>query len=287
MLNELQENGSRRMRPGRLGAPVLLFAAALAGCAPDSEAGAPETGAQAGAAAEAGAAQPNMLTDEERAEGWKLLFDGTSFDGWRGLGRDSVPTAHWVVQDGAIHKIPSGEVPVQADGQPSEGGDLMTEETFQDFEFAFEFKLSEAGNSGIKYNVSEEMSVNNPPRHAALGFEYQVLDDERHPDARAGSGGNRTTAGLYDLIAPAPEKPLRPVGEWNQGRIVFRGNHGEHWLNGQKVLEYDLGTERMDSLLEASKYRTVPGFADRRAGHIVLQDHNDAVWFRNLKVRPL
>ena len=123
--------------------------------------------------------------------------------------------------------------------------------------------------------------------NAALGFEYQVLDDDRHPDARAGVNGNRTAAGLYDLIAPTAGKPINAPGEWNQGRIVFRGNHGEHWLNGQKVVEYDLGSAPMDSALAASKYAPIAGFADRRTGHIVLQDHNDAAWFRNLKVRPL
>jgi hypothetical protein len=115
----------------------------------------------------------------------------------------------------------------------------------------------------------------------------QVLDDERHPDAKAGNAGNRTAAGLYDLIPPVAGKPVKPVGEWNEGRIVFRGNHGEHWLNGVKTLEYDLGSPRMDSLLAASKYATIKGFGDRRTGHIVLQDHNDSVWYRNIRIRPL
>ena len=228
---------------------------------------------------------PNTLTDAERAEGWTLLFDGQSLDGWRGIGTDSVPTAHWVIQDGAIHKIPRGQVAVRADGQPLRGGDLMTENTFGDFEFAFEWKVSPGGNSGIKYNVSEELSMANG--NAALGFEYQVLDDDRHPDAKAGVNGNRTAAGLYDLIAPTAGKPVNAPGEWNQGRIIYRGNHGEHWLNGQKVVEFDLGSARMDSLLAASKYAPIQGFADRREGHIVLQDHNDAAWFRNLKIRTL
>lgn len=275
---------TRRGHCLRLAAPAFL-GLAFGACAPDSEAGAPDQQPAVAATEPQGGA--NALTPQEESAGWQLLFDGSSFNGWRGLGRDTVPTAHWVVQDGAIHKLPSGEVPVQADGQPSEGGDLMTEATYRDFEFSWEWKVSPAGNSGVKYNVSEELSTANPPRHAALGFEYQILDDEQHPDANAGVAGNRKTAGLYDLLGPPDNKPLRPVGEWNESRIVMRGNRGEHWLNGEKVVEYELGTARMDSALAASKYKDIPGFAERRAGHIVLQDHNDAVWYRNLKVRPL
>jgi len=228
------------------------------------------------------ASLPNTLTALEKAQGWRLLFDGRSFAGWRGLGLDRVPEKHWVIEDGAIKKVPTKDVPLQADGQPLAGGDLMTVETFQDFEFAFEWKIGPGGNSGVKYNVSEEMSLRLAPNRAALGFEYQILDDDRHPDALAGA--HRTAAGLYDLIAPAG-KTLRPAGAFNEGRVVFRGNHGEHWLNGRKVLEYDLGTAEMAGRLAKSKYRTIPRFADRRRGSIVLQDHTDAAWFRNLKIR--
>lgn len=240
-----------------------------------------------GVAASGAAGQTAGLSAAERAAGWRMLFNGRDFTGWRGLGRDTVPTAHWRIEDGTIHKLPSGNVPVARDGQPLAGGDLMTIETFGDFELAFEFKLTPGANSGVKYNVSEQMSMTNPTATAALGFEFQVLDDDRHPDAKAGVGGNRTAGGLYDLIAPGPQKRMRPVGEWNEGRIVFRGSHGEHWLNGEKVVEYDLGTPRMAALLAASKYATIPGFADRRRGHIVLQDHNDSVWYRNIRIRPL
>lgn len=226
--------------------------------------------------------QINTLSYEEREEGWILLFDGNTFKGWRGLGREDVPAGHWIIEDGAIKKVPSVNVPLQEDGQPLRGGDLMTVRSFEDFELYCEWKISPAGNSGIKYNVSEEMSVSFPPENAALGFEYQILDDENHPDAE--NGDNRTAAALYDLLAPEC-KLLKPVGEFNSSRIIFKGNHGEHWLNGTKVLEYDLGTERMDSLLKASKYRDIPGFADKRKGHIVLQDHTDAVWFRSIKIR--
>jgi len=226
----------------------------------------------------------NILTAEEKAQGWILLFDGKTFQGWRGLGRDRVPEKHWIIEDGAIKKIPTKDVPLQADGQPLEGGDLMTIAAFEDFEMSFEWKISPGGNSGVKYNVSEEMSIAQAPNRAALGFEYQVLDDALHPDAK--NGPNRTAAALYDLIAPQGRE-LRPVGQFNSARIVFRGRHGEHWLNGVKVLEYDLDTPRMNELLAKSKYRDIARFAEKKSGHIVLQDHTDAVWYRNVKLRPL
>ncbi len=223
----------------------------------------------------------NSLTEAEKEQGWILLFDGETFNGWRGLGRDEVPEAHWVVKDDCINKVESGSVPVQADGQPLKGGDLMTIDTFRDFELRFEWKISQGGNSGIKYNVSEEISTRGGPSHAALGFEYQVLDDVNHSDNQ---NPTHLSASLYDMITPENET-LKPVGEFNTGRIVFNGNHGEHWLNGVKVVEYDLGSARFDSLFQESKYVRNPDFPEKRAGHIVLQDHSDEVWFRNIKIR--
>ncbi len=230
-------------------------------------------------------AGPNTLTAAEREAGWALLFDGTSFEGWRGMGRDDIPAGHWLVEDGMIRKIASGDVPTAPDGQPMEGGDIMTLATYGDFEFVFEWRVSQAGNSGIKYNVSEALSTAHDPPNAALGFEYQILDDEGHPDAQ--NGLNRTAGALYDMIPPSPDKVVRPVGEWNEGRIIFDGTYGAHFLNGIKVVEYDLASARFDSLLDASKYRSIDDFATRRSGHIVLQDHTDDIWFRNLKLRSL
>lgn len=223
----------------------------------------------------------NTLTAEEEAAGWQLLFNGSSFDGWRGYNKDHVPTDHWKIADGAIQKIATANVPLMDDGQPIDGGDIITVAKYENFELSFEFKVAPGANSGIKYNVVEEMSDGNP-----LGFEFQVLDDDLHPDAKMGNGTNRTVSGLYDLISPE-NKTVNPVGQWNHGRIIFNGMHGEHWLNGGKVLEYDLGSARMDSLLAASKYAPIEGFGDKRTGHIVLQDHSDDVWYRNIKIREL
>lgn len=228
------------------------------------------------------AVRANALTNAERGAGWKLLFDGLTLNGWRGLGYDSVPTAHWKVEDGAIKKIPSGSVPKMPDGQPAQGGDLMSIEAFGDFELSWEWKVAPGANSGVKYNVSEQFSLANAANHAALGFEYQILDDSlaednKIPTHRAGA--------LYDLIAPNESKRVRPAGQWNESRLVFRGNHGEHWLNGRKIVEYDLGTPRMDSLLALSKYKSIKGFADRRVGHIILQDHGDEVSYRSIKIK--
>jgi hypothetical protein len=225
---------------------------------------------------------PNTLTPEEQNDGWELLFDGVSFDAWRGLGRDDIPDGHWVIEDGTIRKVASGDVATAADGQPLEGGDILTVETFDDFELSFEWKVAPGANSGIKYNVSEAMSTSSPPEYAALGFEYQILDDDRHPDAL--NGPTRTAGALYDMIPPHGNKRLAPVGVFNQSRLVFVGNRGEHWLNGELVVRYDLESARFDSLLEQSKYRGIDGFADRRRGHIVLQDHGDDVWFRSIKI---
>ncbi len=227
---------------------------------------------------------PNMLSESEQHAGWRLLFDGKTFDGWRGLGYDSVPSAHWKIERGTIKKIANGQVPRLPDGQPAAGGDLMTKQTFGDFELSWQWKISPGGNSGVKYNVSEELSMANSPNHAALGFEYQLLDDNLAEDRKVPS---HRAAALYDLIPPNASKRLAPVGEWNDSRLVFRGNHGEHWLNGSKVVEFDLGTVQMDSALARSKYRSIPNFAQRRTGHIVLQDHGDEVYFRTIKIRIL
>jgi hypothetical protein len=269
----------------RAGATASLALFLAFSCGGQKEAAAPAESLQSGEPPTVSAqAPPNALTGEERAGGWLLLWNGIDFAGWRGVGLDSIPQGHWLIEDHAIRKLAAGEVPRQADGQPVQGGDLMTTATFQDFDLSFEWKISAAGNSGLKYNVSEDISKAHAPLHAAIGFEYQCLDDTASYEPAILP--NQTTASLYDLV-PAGPKTLKPVGEWNASRVVFRGGHGEHWLNGAKVVEFDLGTPEMEARVAASKFKSIPGFADSRPGHIVLQDHGSAVWFRSIKVRPL
>lgn len=216
---------------------------------------------------------------------WEVIFNGESLSGWRGLGRDVLPEEHWTVEDGAMRKIASDDVERAPDGQPIAGGDILFDRQFSDFELSFEWKVSPGANSGIKYNVSEELSVTSGP-YSALGFEYQILDNDLHPDAD--NDPNRLAAGLYDLIPPGSNAVVNPVGSWNTGRIVFNGNRGEHWLNGEMVLEYELGTHMMNRLLRTSKWEDIPEFGERRpSGYIVLQDHGDDVWYRNVRVREL
>jgi len=241
----------------------------------------------ANADATAANAAPNSLSSAERAAGWRLLFDGHSFAGWRGLGYDSVPTANWVVENGTIKKIANKDVAKGADGKRIPGGDLISDATFNDFELSWDWKITPAGNSGLKYNVSEELSMTAPivsarPSHEAVGFEYQMLDDDRHSDGKLPT---HRSGALYDMLVPSADKRLAPVGEWNHSRIVFVGNHGEHWLNGVKVVEYDLGTPRVDSAFAHSKFHTKPWYPQKRTGHIVLQDHGDEVYFRNMKIK--
>ncbi|MEP6781307.1 MAG: DUF1080 domain-containing protein [Gemmatimonadaceae bacterium] len=236
------------------------------------------------ASATASAQRPNALTNAERQAGWHLMFDGTSFAGWRGLGYDSVPSAHWRIKNGTIMKVASSEVPKMADGKPASGGDLMSVDTFQNFEMSWEFKLTPKANTGVKYNVSEAFSLKNAGNHAALGWEFQLQDDIRGDDI---TNPTHLTGSLYEMIASNALKLTKPVGEWNSARLVFNGNNGEHWLNGKMVVAFDITTPEFAALFAKSKYRDVRGFEERRKGHVVLQDHNDEVYFRSIKIREL
>ena len=215
----------------------------------------------------AAAGEPNRLSSEEKEAGWKLLFDGESLNGWRAYRKDAPPAAGWTVQDGLLHKI-RGE----------RGGDIVTTEKFDDFELYWEWRVESGGNNGVKYLVTEE-------RPSAPGHEYQMLDDQRHPDAAGGA--RRLTASFYDVLAPFADRPVKEAGEWNASRIIIRGNRVEHWLNGAKVLEYELGSASLREALQASKFRDSDRFGEKISGHIMLTDHNDATWFRNLKIRPV
>lgn len=219
----------------------------------------------------------NTLTPAEQAEGWRLLFDGRSTAGWRNAHGDSFPEKGWEVRNGELIVLESGG------GEAAHGGDIVTVDQYADFDFRVDFKLSPGANSGIKYNVTEKLGT--PGRGSAIGLEYQLLDDEAHPDAKQGVAGNRKLAALYDLMPVPEDKPFNGIGEWNTARIVSRGNHVEHWLNGTKVLEYERGSEQFRELVAKSKYKIYPGFGEAASGHILLQDHGNTVSFRNIKIK--
>ena len=164
------------------------------------------------------------------------------------------------------------------------GGDIVTDRVFEAFDLKVEFRLTPGANSGIKYYVDTEL---NKAEGSAIGLEFQLLDDATHPDAKAGRDGNRTIGSLYDLIPAAADKRVKPIGEWNEARIVSTGRHVEHWLNGAKVLEYERGSESFRRLVAESKYKVWPAFGERPSGPILLQDHGNRVSFRNVKIRVL
>jgi hypothetical protein len=229
------------------------------------------------------AAQVNVLTETEKKEGWKLLFDGKTTDGWRGAYKQSFPDSGWAVQDGILSVISSGGA------ESRHGGDIVTVDEYDNFDLSFEFMLTEGANSGVKYFVVEHQPK---PAGSAFGLEFQVLDDARHPDAKMGRNGNRTVGSLYDLIPAATDKQVNPLGEWNQGRVLVQGNHVEHWLNGKKVVEYERGSKEFRDLVAKSKYAAPDynkngRFGEAPKGHILIQDHGDKVSYRNIKVKPL
>jgi hypothetical protein len=221
---------------------------------------------------------PNTLTDAERAEGWQLLWDGRTVWGWRSAKGKEFPKEGWEIEDGVLSVVETGGAESRA------GGDIVTESSYAAFDLKVDFRLTPGANSGIKYYVDTEL---NKAEGSAIGLEYQLLDDAAHPDAKMGRDGNRTLASLYDLIPAAAGRKLKPIGEWNEARILSDGRHVEHWLNGAKVLEYERGSEAYRSLVAASKYKVWPAFGERPEGPILLQDHGNRVSFRNLKIREL
>ncbi len=222
---------------------------------------------------------PNSLTNYEKKNGWKLLFDGVSNSGWRGAYKTGFPENGWQIKDGII-KVLSSE-----GKEGANGGDIVTIDQYSSFDLSFEFKLTPGANSGVKYFVT--LAENN--QGSAIGLEYQVLDDAMHPDAKLGRDGNRTLASLYDLIpAPKQERFVHKTGEWNTGRIiVYPNNHVEHYLNGIKVLEYERGSQAFRDLVAISKYKIWLNFGEAKQGHILVQDHGGDVSYRSIKIKPL
>ena len=194
---------------------------------------------------------------------WQSIFDGKTTTGWRGYRKTGFPAKGWVVEDGCLHLLPR-----------SLAGDIITIRKFTDFELEWDWRIAPKGNNGIKYLVTED-------RPGAPGHEYQMIDDATV------SNPKQQTASFYAVLAPQANKPLHPPGEWNHSRVIVCGNHVEHWLNGVKVLTYELGSPDVKAAVALSKFRHAPGFGEKIAGHIMLTYHNDETWFRNLRIREL
>ena len=194
-----------------------------------------------------------------------MLFDGKSTAGWLSLGGKSFPDKGWTVLDGALHHA-----------KGAGGGDIVTADAFEDFELVWEWKIGDGGNSGLKYNL--------PDPAKGVGFEYQLLDDTKHPDAKL-HDGTRMTASLYDVIAPAADKKLNPAGQWNTSRIIVKGSHVEHWLNGGKTVGFEFGSDALKTAIAASKFKTNAAFGVKTKSPILLQDHGDELSVRDMKIR--
>jgi len=208
------------------------------------------------------AEQKNVNTEK----GFTVLFDGTSTGQWMNASSGKFPVKGWVIEDGCLkHEAKGG------------GGDIITKGKYEEFDFRFEWKVAKGANSGVKYFIIRE--------RGSLGHEYQVLDDMNHPDGA--KGANRQTAAFYDVLNPAADKPLKPVGEFNSSRILVKGNTVKHFLNGKKVLTYTLGSDKLKEAISKSKFKNLKVFGQRLPGHILLQDHGDAVWYRNIRIRDL
>lgn len=219
----------------------------------------------------------NTLSPTEKKNGWSLLWDGKSTEGWRGAKINEFPKNGWTIEEGIlkVHKADGGE--------STNGGDIITKRKYKNFILTVDFKITEGANSGIKYFVNPDL---NKGAGSAIGCEFQILDDQKHPDAKLGVKGNRQLGSLYDLIPAPKDKPFKK-GEWNTATVVVEGNKVSHILNGVKLLEYTRNNEMWNALVAYSKYRDWPNFGNAEEGHILLQDHGDEVWFKNVKIKEL
>lgn len=251
---------------------ILVLLLTAAGCSSGESSAEDSSAAQRQQDSPSPSKQINTLTSEEKQEGWVLLFDGETTDGWRGVYKETFPEKGWKVEEGHLKVVSSGG------GEADFGGDIITENQYSDFEFSLEFKLTEGANSGIKYFVKE---IYPEPEGSAVGLEYQLIDDSR-PDVE----GTWTLASLYELYT-AENKEVKPIGEFNKARILVEGDHVEHWLNGKKVVEYTRGSEEFRDLVAESKYSDHENFGEASEGHILLQDHGHEVAFRNIKIREI
>jgi hypothetical protein len=219
----------------------------------------------------------NLLTAQEQAEGWILMFDGKTTTGWRGYNKPAFPDSGWVADSGALRCQGSGLG--EAGGK---GGDIIFDRKFKDFDLKLEWKISQGGNSGIFYlgqEIPDEPVWKSAP-------EMQVLDNINHPDAKLGKDGNRMAGSLYDLIPAIPQN-AKPVGEWNQAEILVYQGTVVHFQNGEKVLEYHIGTPDWDKMIQGSKFKEFPEFGKYKEGFIALQDHGNDVWYRNIKIKGM
>jgi hypothetical protein len=229
----------------------------------------------------------NSLTPEEVSSGWHLLWDGKTSDGWRSATSEKFPRRGWTMKGGVL------TVHDNKGEESTGGGDIITRKRYSDFELTADFKITPGANSGIKIFVQPNLSPIDKVTGAktaagsAIGCEFQILDDVRHPDAKLGKNGDRTIGSLYDLIPAPADKKVAPIGEWNHARIVSRGKHVEFWLNGEKTVEFDRGSESFRQHVKESKFKDIPNFGEWADGHILLQDHGNEVSFRNLKIREL
>ena len=206
---------------------------------------------------------------------WEWLFDGSSTDQWRDTKSDGFPKHGWVVENNVLTVLGKTE------DQPG-GHDIITKKLFGNFELELEFRLTEGANSGIKYNVSDSF----PGKEGSfLGMEYQLLDNERHPDAQQGRDGNHKMGALYDMIPPPENITINPPGEWNKVRIVVDGEHVEHWFNDEKIIEFERKSATFRELVTLSKYNELANFGELAEGHILLQGHGNPVSFRAIRIR--